>query len=233
MMTDTDDNCDGDEWWVMSDDDDDDVDDDDQWWRWFMMMILTVALILMLGSFYDDWFLLTIKFLQESWPLCSALLSCWVATSFKIEADDATTAPDEHHIKFKEFVKVDSKGSILADQPGKYGNHNCIPFLPYNLRSFAIFTADLVRVWELLSMLPSFEEKHKQYQQHVNVKPENQNQDEMEAKKDKQQGDVSQELLFLAYADAALDMNKCPDNTTISDSLKNLQTHGSTNHSRN
>eukprot|EP00435_Cladocopium_sp_Y103_P014100 s2866_g3.t1 len=31
--------------------------------------------------------------------------------------------------------------------------------------SLIVFIADLVRAWELLSMLPSFEEKHKQYQQ--------------------------------------------------------------------
>ena len=131
--------------------------------------------------------------------------------------------PNEDHIKFKDFVKVDSKGLGVDDQPGKYGNHAIIPFVPYNLRSLVIFIADLVRAWELISMLPSFEEKHKQYQQQVN-----ENETDANAKKN-QPGDFSQELIFLSFADAALDMNKCTD-TTILDSLKNLQTFGSKDH---
>ena len=149
-------------------------DDNDQWsmindqwsmndggWWWLHV----VPSILMLQSFVLRLVVLSIKFLQESWPLCCALLSSWVANAFKIEADDATMEPNEDHIKFKDFVKVDSKGLGVDDQPGKYGNHAIIPFVPYNLRSLVIFIADLVRAWELISMLPSFEEKHKQYQQ--------------------------------------------------------------------
>ena len=118
----------------------------------------------------------------------------------KPESGDLPDPPCETLVTFMTYVKG------KEERPGKASNCcRIVPFLPYILKTAHVFVADLVMAWQLLASVPN-KPKEADTDEDGNVK----------------KNSFLDELRFLEFADAALDVNKAIDQT-MANSVANLQ----------